>query len=196
MKYKNLSIVFMLFVALFISCERDYKKKDLAEEDRKVYLKKGKEVAAQTFTALSGKLQSALKEGGVPGAIDYCHLNAIPIIDSLSKVHNAAIRRATLKARNKLDQATTQEKQILLDYEKQLSEKKTLAPLVEKNRTNNISFYAPIKVNAFCMQCHGKLGETITEENYNLIKEKYPNDKAIGYSDGDLRGMWRITFQD
>lgn len=59
-----------------------------------------------------------------------------------------------------------------------------------------IAFYAPIKVNAFCLQCHGELGQTLQEEDYAMIKERYPGDQALGYVNGDLRGMWSIQWTE
>jgi cytochrome c551/c552 len=45
-----------------------------------------------------------------------------------------------------------------------------------------------------CIKCHG--GKTdITESTQKMIAQKYPNDKAIGYQMGDLRGMWKIKLK-
>jgi hypothetical protein len=27
-----------------------------------------------------------------------------------------------------------------------------------------------------------------------ILKEKYPNDLAVGYALGDMRGLWKVTF--
>jgi hypothetical protein len=42
--------------------------------------------------------------------------------------------------------------------------------------------------------CHGKPGVEVIDPVYNLILEKYPNDKAINFNTGDVRGIWSITF--
>lgn len=70
-----------------------------------------------------------------------------------------------------------------------------LKPIVKQVDDQTIAFYAPIKVNAMCLQCHGKVGETLKSEDYAVIQKYYPNDKAVGYVDGDLRGMWSIQFK-
>jgi hypothetical protein len=34
----------------------------------------------------------------------------------------------------------------------------------------------------------------IAEATFNMITQQYPKDLAIGFKDGDLRGLWHITF--
>lgn len=166
----------------------------LTTEQEEVYLDKGKQIAAATFTALSQQLQKAVKEGGIPNAIQYCNLAAYPITDSLSQVHQAVIRRTSLKNRNPKNKATELEQIILEDFAKKAADGKALKPVVKPLDGQKVAFYAPIKLNEFCLNCHGKLGETLTDENYQLIKKHYTEDKAIGYVNGEFRGMWSIQL--
>ena len=162
--------------------------------DEKAMLEKGKQIAAKTFASLSGALQNALKEGGIPNAIEYCNLNALAIKDSLSKVENVKIRRTSMKVRNKKDSPTKEEFEILKDYHLLDLEGKEIKPKISQLESGNYAFFAPIRVNEFCLQCHGKIGETLTDENHKIIQNKYPHDLATGYEAGDLRGMWSIEF--
>lgn len=167
----------------------------LEEAARQAYLERGKAIAGATFTALSTKLQAALQEGGVANAIGYCQLNAFPLVDSLSEVHGAEIRRTSLKVRNPEDTPTAAERTVLETYAAQDAAGEQLAPMVQALENQQVAFFAPIRTNAFCLQCHGVPGETISPTDYELIKEYYPKDEAIGYQDGDLRGMWSIRFK-
>lgn len=167
----------------------------LTEAEQTAYLDQGKAIAGATFAALSARLQVAIQEGGVPNAISYCNLQAYPLVDSLSAVHQAQIRRTSLQERNPKNAPTAVEKPVLEAYASQAAAGDELGPLVVQLEDGNVAFYAPIKVNAFCLQCHGKIGETLSEENYAVIKENYPSDRATGYTDGDLRGMWSIQFR-
>jgi hypothetical protein len=45
-----------------------------------------------------------------------------------------------------------------------------------------------------CLQCHGKPQQELTTVTLNKIKTLYPDDKAIGYSENQVRGIWHITF--
>ena len=166
----------------------------LTAEQKEVYLDRGKQIAASTFTALSQQLQKAVKEGGIPNAIQYCNLAAYPITDSLSQAKKAVIRRTSLKNRNQKNKATKEEQTILEGLAKKAANGQALKPIIKSIDGKKIAFYAPININDFCLNCHGKLGETLTDKNYQLIKNYYPEDKAIGYVSGELRGMWSIQF--
>ena len=49
------------------------------------------------------------------------------------------------------------------------------------------SAYAePLVIQALCLACHGTV---IAPDVQAAIAEKYPADRAIGYADGDLRGV-------
>ncbi len=101
----KLNILLILFASLFIgilACENNTATdKTSPEKDQEIYISKGKAIAGATFSALSGKLKSAIEEGGVANAVQYCNIAAMPLVDSLSKVHKATIRRTSSKKRYK-----------------------------------------------------------------------------------------------
>jgi hypothetical protein len=194
--FLSFSSLFLILLALS-ACQNNASQEEagLTDEQQQAYLEKGREMAGATFVALSSQLQAAMKEGGVSNAAQYCNVAAYPLVDSLSKVHEAVIRRTSTKVRNPKDAPDDQEKAILEAYAEKEAAGEELKPVVEQIDPNTIAFYAPIRVNEFCLQCHGKVGETLSEEDYTVIKELYPEDEAIGYSAGDLRGMWSIRFK-
>jgi len=69
------------------------------------------------------------------------------------------------------------------------------APVVEETDGEWINFYAPILLAPLCQKCHGIPGETMGLENYDIIQKYYPEDEAINYKSGDLRGLWSISFR-
>ncbi len=159
------------------------------------YLAKGRTVSAAVFAALSSALQQALEEGGVARAVEYCKLNALPIVDSLSRVHQARIRRTSHRLRNPLNAPTRLEEPVLNDYEYRFAKEQALEPIVKKLSGERFAYFAPIYTQEFCLRCHGKLGETLSPIDYREIKKHYPEDNAIGFAAGDLRGMWSIVFE-
>lgn len=167
----------------------------LSAEEREAYLGKGAEITGATFVALSGQLKSALQEEGVAGAVQYCNLVAYPLVDSLSRVHQADIRRTSLKVRNPEDEPTAAERAVLEEYHAKKATGEPLLPKVEATGASAVAFYAPILIQETCLKCHGKIGETLMEEDYAIIKKLYPEDEATGYQAGDLRGMWSVTFR-
>lgn len=99
-------VTFILVPLLFGSCKQGTQKNQATQvaepqpvdwEGLKI---KGTDIATTSFFALSGKLKAALEQGGVPNALEYCKISAYPLIDSLSELHHATIRRTSLKLRN------------------------------------------------------------------------------------------------
>lgn len=156
------------------------------EEDLEV---RGRRITAQAFTALSSRLMQAVKIEGVQGAVSYCKLTALPLLDSLSQVEKVSIRRTSEKYRNPADAPTSQELKQLQTFAEQIKKGEVPGAVVD-GRT----FYAPILIAPACLKCHGKVGETLTEADYAHILKNYPEDKAIGYVPGELRGMWVVDF--
>ncbi|HFS67373.1 MAG TPA: DUF3365 domain-containing protein, partial [Flavobacteriia bacterium] len=87
-----------------------------------------------------------------------------------------------------------EEKKVIEAYLSSLKEKQNLEPIVHREKDNKVHFYAPIIMQKKCLACHGTLGKDITKQTDSIIKSFYPLDKATGFKDGDLRGIWSITF--
>ena len=51
----------------------------------------------------------------------------------------------------------------------------------------------PILTSAMCLKCHGQLDE-INYPVIELLREKYPNDRALGYQVGDVRGAVSVKI--
>lgn len=194
------AFIFGVFL-LFSACKSDKKPSEQITVDSSpkstvplTPTERGWDITGATFRTLSGQLQKALAEGGVPEAIQYCNLAAYPIVDSLSKVHNAHIRRTSLKIRNPKNDPTELEQEILQKYQQLQSEGVALDVMIRERPDHNTFFFAPIRTNALCLQCHGIPGKTLSMENLATIHSFYPGDAAIGYVEGDLRGIWSIEL--
>jgi hypothetical protein len=182
----------ILFVLLAVSCKENEKALDQTEEN---YIEKGQSITKNVFSVLSQKLTENIAEGGIPQALEYCNIHALNITDSLSKVENVNISRLTFNTRNPENKATGTDSIVLSDYMALASKGLDIKPRIDIISDHEAKYYAPIYINAFCLQCHGKQGEDITHDDWNVIKQNYPNDLANGYVNGDLRGMWTVTIR-
>ncbi len=208
MKKSILIAVIMMAVSIGCSSEKknaqiDQTKEnvtsiELSAEEKAMYMEKAKQMVQMTMKTLGSNLMSALKQEGTQYAVNFCKLNADPLVDSLQKAHNVKIRRATLKPRNQVNQADSLEEAVIVAFMEKIKQGESkLKPILSKTSSGNVHFYAPIKIPApVCLKCHGKLGETLAEDDYKIIKELYPEDKAIGYSKNELRGIWNIAFSN
>ena len=150
-------------------------------------------ISEEAKMALGGELKAAMERGGVAEAVGYCNLNAIDITETVAKKYNATIKRVTDKPRNPANAANEQEL-VQMKKWRELLAAPTGQVLTQEETETERHFYLPIKIDAFCTNCHGVPGETLTLENQAIISAKYPTDQAIGYQLGDLRGLWHITF--
>ncbi len=182
--------IFLLgFILMLSSCS-----KTLSDEQIVKYTKEGKEMAKATANKLGSNLSEKMKEGGVKEAIPFCNTMAYPLTEEMSDKYNAIIRRTSDKLRNEKNKPDEQENKIIDHYKKELSANKQLKPVVEIDASGNPHFYGPIILQKKCLACHGSIGKEVSVKTDSLIKSYYSNDMAIGFKEGDLRGIWSITF--
>ncbi|VAW26086.1 hypothetical protein MNBD_BACTEROID04-447 [hydrothermal vent metagenome] len=165
-------------------------------KEKQEYLKKGKQITQATFKELSGNLIQQMKLGGPPQAVPFCNLQALPITNQMSEKFNVTIKRTSDKLRNSKNSPTKREVAIIKQYQILFENKKELSPIVEIDSHNKKHYYAPIKLNAKCLACHGELRKQLSIKTDSLIKSLYPNDMAINYKNGDFRGIWSIEFKN
>ncbi len=155
----------------------------------------GESLAKQTQQLLGSNLKKALKEAGPKGAIEFCNIQAYPLVDSVQQNRDIVIRRTSLKTRNQENNPSAIEKRILEAYHYNQESDQPLTDNVQQLENNYLLYTKPIIINnSLCLNCHGKVGKNVTEETYTLIKELYPGDSATGFELGDLRGMWSIKM--
>ena len=185
-------IIFIVSCNQNITTQEETEKTTVSEEIN--YSELGNLIVNQSQQSLGGELKAAIQRGGISEAVNYCNLRAIPLTDSLAGFYNVTIKRATSQARNPQNRASESEQEILDVWETKMKNDGEINPVLFEGE-GSVDFYSPIVLQALCTNCHGKEGESLTAENNQLIKEKYPNDLATGYTEGDLRGMWHVRFK-
>jgi len=148
-------------------------------------------------TTLEKQLKNNMKKGGPDPAAIFCSTKAMGLTHAvnISFAHDTHIRRISLKYRNSENSPKSDEAQVLNDIQKLYTEGKEIEPLiVKKIYSDTYKVYKPIFINKkVCLKCHGDI--TKRDKNaYMIIKNNYPNDKAIEYKMGDLRGAFVVTI--
>lgn len=158
-------------------------------------LEQGKEIAEKSFHALSRKLMQAMGNDGPENAIVFCNVEALPLTDSLAKHFGVTIKRSALKYRNAENKPDSSELAALIQYSEEIAQgSQPKSYMIHVNGKER--FIAPIPTKTLCLVCHGVPGVNIPEAVAEKIKETYPDDMAIGFQEGDLRGVWSITFKE
>jgi hypothetical protein len=187
------TILYLSCLMLLISCSKP-SKEQATEKIDSVYYKQGNRIAKISFETISGELQKALANGGIENALHYCNERAYPITDSLAAAHQVSIKRVSNKNRNPRNKADKMEEFLIKGFGIDLSEGNDLSPKVVL-KDDSVIFYKPIITQGLCLNCHGTPGKEITFSNDSLIQSLYPRDKAVGYQENQLRGLWRIGFK-
>jgi len=181
----------LIAITLLFSCSQS----SLSDKEIKEYTLKGKEIGQATVKKLGSNLMKHMKEGGPKQAIPFCNTAANPLTEEVAKKYNVSIKRTSLKIRNEENSPNAKEEEILNQYLVSLSKGEKLKPIVSKDKAGKVHFYAPMKLEAKCLACHGTVGKEVTIKTDSIIKSLYPNDKATGFKVGDLRGIVNITFK-
>ncbi len=181
--------IIVLFIGLFVfACNAKQ------SFDREKYLKEGKEIAQTTAKTLSGHVKKAIKEKGPIEAINFCKLSAYPLTDSLSELYKVKISRVAIKNRNPENKATAKDLEIFKKYEELIAKGEKVKPEI-KSDNDKIVFYAPIRLQQACLICHGTPQSEIPDTLFKHIQTLYPDDLAVNFKEGDLRGIWKLEFE-
>lgn len=182
--------IWILVVSVFLlSC-----KKTLSDKEIETYREKGLTISKSTGKELSGTLMQKMQEGGISQAVSFCNVTAIPITQQMSENYDVTIKRTSLKTRNPLNAPAENERFVLQEFEAKKSKGMPLESKVLVDVEGNPHYYAPIFIEKKCLICHGSLDKELSKTTDSIIKSHYPNDLAIGFKEGDLRGIWSISF--
>jgi len=154
----------------------------------------GLEIVKMSQGTLQKALLAAIEKEGLVGAVEYCNANAYEIVQTLEDSLKVTIKRVSQRPRNPLDEPDSAEQMILEAYAYDFSPTNAVNQTLELD-DKTLIFTQPIAIaNGLCLNCHGTPGEQVKEEVLAVIQSKYPDDKALGYALGDLRGMWSVKI--
>lgn len=156
-------------------------------------LERATNLARATKGVLGKNLMAALKVGGTGHAVPFCNERAIPLTDSLSKALGAEIRRVSDRPRNPSNRAEGMAAAYLVEGHQKIAAGEPVEPVLYEIDGRHTAF-VPILTNDMCLQCHGPIGGSLTDDTHRLILDRYPDDEATGYAANELRGAWVVEF--
>lgn len=142
---------------------------------------------------LKGELQAAMKEGGPMAAVQVCNERAPEIAADMSAESGYTLRRTSLKPR--ATEPTDWERAVLEDFEARKAGGTPVAEIAWHDVTKvdgekQLRFMKAIGTEGVCLSCHG---QNVDPKIKAEIDRLYPNDQAIGFEEGDIRGAFSIT---
>jgi hypothetical protein len=146
-----------------------------------------RELVATAVNALAaelmGELNAALDSGDVAAGIAVCKEKAPEVASNVSATYGVEIGRTSHKLRNQANTAP----QWADPYIAELTED----PTYVAGPNGELGALLPIKLRAECQMCHGP-AEEIDESVMAAISEAYPDDQAVGFVEGGLRGWFWV----
>jgi hypothetical protein len=139
-----------------------------------------KDAMAQSMMA---ELKAELELGGPSGAVVVCRDMAPMIAEHVADDHGLAIGRTSHRLRNPANVAP--------DWGREVVAAVVSTPTYLAGPEGELGVMLPIKLASPCLVCHGPR-EGLTEDVRTALAESYPEDRATGFSEGDLRGWFWI----
>lgn len=184
-----------LFGLVFIMMSCGNKNTETTDIQKDKYIKVGDSITTETQKLLLKNVSEQIKQNGLVAAVDFCNVNALMLTNTLAD-KTMQIERLTNKNRNDNNLITINlDKKAWEELSKNFLEKKSTEPVVLQDN-NKVYYYKAIPLGMpTCLQCHGSKQSDISAEVQEVLQIKYPNDKAFDYKLGELRGMWKMTFE-
>ena len=145
--------------------------------------------------ALQKELKGAMQTAGPVAAIGLCNTRAMPITQEIAIDQGLSLSRVSLKNRNPANQPNEWQAAVLKGFEQQKSSGKEIGTLawsetVEVDGEREFRFMKAIPTQSVCLHCHGT---DISPEVNQILAVLYPQDRATGYREGDIRGAFVVS---
>ncbi len=155
--------------------------------------------AQAAMAAFSGKLRSELgaviQRDGPLEAIDFCRVQAPRIADQVMAEHGVRLGRVAVpgRQRNPGNTAHGWQAEALQDFQAAVTAgaaPEAQVRLLRDGLPEGVALRAVrgIRVEPACLMCHGA---SVAPALAERIAQRYPDDRATGFAEGDLRGaIW------
>lgn len=140
-------------------------------------------------SSLLKTVQEALTASGAVGAISSCQQVA-PVLTGAAQRPDLIIGRTSSKLRNPKNATPAWAAPLLLQLQQQEPEKRH--PLSTPLSEGRLGVVVPIVAAKPCLTCHGK---DVGSDVLAALARLYPDDKAVGYAEGDLRGAFFVEVR-
>lgn len=151
-------------------------------ETQKAQQQRGLDAIQAMAGSLMGELTTALDEDGPDGAIEVCSMRAPEIAAVISNEYGVVLGRTSHRLRNQSN--------LPPEWAAELVQNEVASPTWLVGPDDRVAGLLPIQTKAECGMCHGSR-EEMADEVLAKLDEYYPEDAAIDFAEGDLRGwIW------
>ncbi len=150
-------------------------------------------IVKQFGGTLKPELKQAMQASGPAHAISVCAEKAPAIAKDLSAESGWLVKRVSLKARNNQTAiADAWETKVLQQFDQRQSNGESAAKMAFAEVVDGkYRFMKAQGVEQVCLNCHAT---KLNPEVEAVLEEKYPLDKARGYTLGQIRGAFSLSI--
>lgn len=161
------------------------------------WVAEARQVASSVPPKLLAVLTAEIERSGPAGAITSCREEAPKLARAASQDSGWAVRRVSLRERNPKAVPDEWERAALEDFDRRAAAGEKPATLeraevVQQQGKSVMRYMRALPVIELCTGCHGT-ADRISPAVKERLAELYPQDKATGYSVGQIRGAMTIS---
>ena len=184
-----LTLVLMMSLAVQLPAHADEQvKADKALADSRA-------TVGEFMQTLKQELMAGMQAGGPVNAVSVCNLTAPGIANTYSAREGREVSRTSLRPRNPGNAPEAWERAVLEKFEARKEAGEDVATfefheVVTVDDTRVLRYMKAIPTGKLCLACHGEAVDTVVRTR---LEKLYPDDQAMGYSIGDIRGAFSVT---
>ena len=162
-----------------------------ADFDKNAAVEDAKRITKHFAGSLQQELQGAMKAGGPINALSVCNTEAMPITAKNAQDADAIVSRVSLKNRNPLNVPNEWQRSVLEAFDQRAADGESIETMASASVVqldggkHQLRFMKAVPTGGVCLACHG---QAIGVDLQAKLDELYPDDNAVGYSVGEVRG--------
>lgn len=160
-------------------------------------LSQARQAAGELGRSLRARLMQAVQQGGLTGAVTVCQIEAPALAAEQSRKHGGKVGRVGVRARSAANAPDPWEASALEQLQAQLTSgvEPTQAEFAEvvldPAGVRSLRYAKAIVTEPLCLGCHGEaLDSSLRAE----LDRRYPQDAAVGFRAGELRGAFTVSL--
>lgn len=167
-----------------------------ANAQEPAWVGEARKVAGSVPPKLLAVLTEEIGKNGPEGAILVCRDKAPQLAKAASDETGWSVRRVSLRNRNPRAVPDGWERAALEDFDRRAASGESAttlekAEIVAEGGKQSYRYMRALPTQPLCLNCHGA-PEQLTPAVLEKLKALYPDDKAVGYRPGDIRGAITI----
>jgi hypothetical protein len=161
------------------------------------WIDEARSVASSVPPKLLAVLTAEIAKAGPEGAIAVCREEAPKLAKAASEATGWQVRRVSLRNRNPKAVPDAWERATLEDFDRRAATGANPAALehaeaVQEGGRTVWRYMRALPVQVPCLNCHG-LPHQLSPAVRERLQSLYPDDKAVGYAMGQIRGAMTIS---